>query len=182
MTRRAALLALVALGAPTAAVAAPPEALPERKIRTLEAWVRGSEGPVLAKKTRFEVPADWDGDRERDRRSVTLVGPSGEGFVHAYLLLHPSELEGRLSELARRHPGSEPSPPAPLELPQIRTELGDRATRYPIHGMRVGEMALIERRGALVLFAVIVNEDAWASVSKWAEMMYRSVEVYDGPR
>jgi len=27
-----------------------------------------------------------------------------------------------------------------------------------------------------------VNEDAWASVSKWAEMMYRSVEVYDGPR
>lgn len=173
MTHCAALIALMALGSA-------PDALPARKIRTLEAWVRGSSGPEVAKSARFEVPAGWTGDRERDRRSVTLVGPRGEGAVHVALLLHPSELEAQLDAIARRHPGSEPSPPQQLELPQIRTELGDRATRYPIHGMRVGEMVLIERREALVLIAVVVTETAWPEVSRWAQMMYRSVEVYDG--
>jgi hypothetical protein len=134
----------------------------------------------VAKTARFEVPSDWTGDRERDRRSVTLVGPEGEGSVHVALLLHPSELETELDAIARRHPGSQPTPPQPLELPRIRTELGDRATRYPIHGMRVGEMVLIERREALVLIAIVVTESAWPEVSRWAQMMYRSVEVHDG--
>lgn len=173
MTQCAALLALMAMGA------TPPD-LPSRTIRTLEAWVRGAEGPRVVKTARFEVPSGWTGDRERDRRSVTLHGPQGEGTAHVALLLHPSELQSELDGIARRHPGSQPSPPEKLDLPQIRTELGDRATRYPITGMRVGEMVLIERREALVLIAIVVTEDAWPEVATWARGLYRSVEVMDG--
>lgn len=171
MTHCAALLAL--------AVGAPPD-LPSVTLHTLEAWVRGDSGPRIAKQVRFEAPSAWTGDRERDRRSVTLYGPDGEGTARIALLLQPSELKARLDALARRHPGSEPSPPEVIELPQIRAALGDRATRYPITGRQVGEIVLIERREALVLVAIVVRDEAWPAVSTWARRLYESVEVTRG--
>lgn len=101
-------------------------------------------------------------------------------MIQVALLLHPEELQSYLGELSRQHRGSVPSPPEPMELPQIRIELGDRATRYTITGRQAGEMVLIERRGALVLFATIVAPTFWAEVSAWLPSVYESVRVRDG--
>ncbi|NJK89740.1 MAG: hypothetical protein HC923_10305 [Myxococcales bacterium] len=146
----------------------------------MEAWVRGPDGPRRFRVARFRVPASWTGDRERDRRSLWLSGPNGEGAMFIGLGLHPEDLGAFLDELARRTPASAPSPPEPYDLPFLNAALGDRATRYVVTGKMAGEMVLIERRGVILLFAAIVHPSAWDSVSGWLPDVYRSVILSDG--
>jgi hypothetical protein len=137
---------------------------------------------VLDKVVRVAHPVGWEGDVEPDHRSVRLVGPEGEGELLIATASQPAELGAYLEGLRRRHPGSTPSPPQAIEVPGIHPEKRERATRFVITGHEAGEMVMIERGGLIVLFAAVVDPDAWESLKTGLSRCYSTVEVADRDR
>ncbi|MCB9653215.1 MAG: hypothetical protein H6729_03670 [Deltaproteobacteria bacterium] len=163
---------------------APPEKLPalrltELEVRTLPQPVPSGpkRQPGLHRRVRVAVPADWTPEAEDDGRSIRLFGPSGEGRILIAVALSPVGLNEYLSELKRTHPSVAPSPPMAMDLPGIRPDLGERATRFLIDGPEKGEMVMIERNDAIVLMVTIVEPSAWPNLAKVLARCYPTVEV-----
>ncbi|MBK8013263.1 MAG: hypothetical protein IPK13_18145 [Deltaproteobacteria bacterium] len=130
------------------------------------------------------VPAEWTPEAEGDGRSIRLFWPSGEGRILVAVALSPVGLNEYLSELKATHPSVAPSPPMAMELPGIRPDLGERATRFSIDGPEKGEMVMIERNDAIVLIVTIVAPSAWGDLARTLARCYPTVEVQavDGHR
>ena len=149
--------------------------------RALE--VRGHsprEGEVVHRRVLLQTPPGWTAELEPSPRLQRFFGPQGEGRILAAALTHPEQLSVVLDELRRTHPGSVPGPPEPLELPRLVPVMGDRATRYAITGRQLGEMVMVERRGIIVLVAVVVEPASWERVSGLMSQVYRSIDILDG--
>lgn len=167
-------------GACCGSAMAGPGDLPVHKVRVLKVRARTPRGPATAR-VRVSTPPGWTAEPAPDGLSMRLFGPKGVGKMLIAIGLRPEHLDPHLSRLRREHPGSAPTPPQTLELPQLNAMLGDRATRYPITGSQVGEMVLVERRGVLTLIAVVVRPSAWEAVRKSMPAVYRSVRVDEAP-
>lgn len=169
----AAFLALTA--APPAASKAPVLSLRELRLQL----------PGVSKRVRFATPKGWTGDEdeEPDLRSIRLSGPDGVGQMWVVAAAHPSELGEYLTELKNQHPAAAPSPPMAVQVAGIDPKRGERATRFVITGKESGELVMIERGGVIVLFATIVEPDAWPELQKVLARCYPTVEVAElGPR
>jgi hypothetical protein len=138
--------------------------------------VAGERG---TKVVRFATPRHWTAEEAIEPRSVRLVGPDGEGEITILVATSPAELGTLLTRLKSQHPGAQPSPPAAMKVAGIDPIKGERATRFIITGRELGEMVLIERGGAIVLFATIVEPDAWKDLSKIMARCYPTVAVED---
>lgn len=95
--------------------------------------------------------------------------------------LHPSHLGPALERLRRAHPSAAPSPPEKMDLPGVRPELGERATRFAITGREVGEMVLIERNDTIILWVTVVAPDAWPALQPVLARAYPTISVSDVP-
>jgi hypothetical protein len=134
---------------------------------------------AINKRVRFGVPKGWTGDRHPNGRSLTLAGPEGEGKILIAAALHPEGLTPYLDEMKKSHPAATPSPPEAMELPGIKTERMERATRFVITGREVGEMVLIEKKDVIVLIVTVVDPNVWAAVQPVMAKVYPTVEVVD---
>jgi hypothetical protein len=135
--------------------------------------------PEVHKLVRVAHPRDWKGEIDRNRRSMRLLGPNGEGELVIAAFLRPDELGPELTRLKNGHPGSAPSPPQAMKVQGIDPLRGERATRFTITGHESGEMVMIERGGAIILFAAIVAPSAWAELKAVLERCYPTVAVSD---
>ena len=161
-------------------MAAPP---PTLKMRELVIQRPGSADTMaIDRRVRIGMPAGWTGELEEDRRAFRLYGPEGEGKILVAAALHPSELNFYLEELKQAHPSAAPSPPEKLDVPGVRTELQERATRFAIDGREVGEMVLIEKRDTIVLIVTVVDPKAWPSLRKVLLKAYATVDIRDAPK
>lgn len=160
-------------------LAAPPRPAPPPVVSLVELEVAspGAGGEWEHKKIRVAHPAGWTGDYEADRRSIRLFGPEGEGEILIAAAVRPDELGLYLSELARRHPASTPSPPQSVDVQGVKPERGERATKFTITGKEVGEMVMIERAGVIVLFSTVVQPNAWEAVGRDMKRCYPTVQV-----
>lgn len=68
-----------------------------------------------------------------------------------------------------------------MDLPGLKPELGERATRFEITGREVGEMVLIERNQTIVLLVTVVEPNAWASLKPVFSRVYPTVSVISVP-
>ncbi len=137
------------------------------------------EMPAINKRVRFGVPKGWTGDRHPNGRSLTLAGPNGEGKILIAAALHPDGLTPYLDELKQAHPAATPSPPEAMELPGIKPERMERATRFVITGREVGEMILIEKFDVIVLIVTVVDPNEWQALRPVMAKVYPTVEVVD---
>ena len=96
-------------------------------------------------------------------------------------VLHPSYLGPILARLRTEHPSAAPSPPETIDLPGIRSELGERATRFAITGREAGEMVLVERHDTIVLWVTVVTPDAWQRLKPVLARAYPTLEISDLP-
>lgn len=149
--------------------------------RELAASTLGPDGTPVRKRVRVLEPAGWTGDDALDSSSIRLLGPEGEGEILIAVVLHPEGLGEHLTRLKNTHPGAVPSPPNAMTVKGINPERGERATRFVITGREVGEMVMIERGGVIVLFATIVEPDAWSKLEPILASCYPSVRVDDLP-
>lgn len=90
---------------------------------------------------------------------------------------HPRHLTPVLDRLRKAHPAAAPSPPEAMELPGLRPDMGERATRFRIDGKERGEMVMIERGGVIVLIVTIVAPDAWEKIQPNMARVYPTVSV-----
>lgn len=164
-----------ALRGPAPAEAGPP---PVFQLHDLE--VRGKEtatGRIFTRRVRLGIPRGWTGEKEHQGRALRLFGPEGEGRILVAIAFNPRELSTFLTELKTAHPSAAPSPPQPMDLPGIRTDLGERATRFVVTGREVGELVMIEKRGLIVLIATVVAPDAWEPLKPLLAKAYTTVDV-----
>jgi hypothetical protein len=171
------VVALGLLACVAEASAAKPPKLSLVELRVKNAAFAGK--PAVDKVVRVARPASWEGELEPDGRSLRLVGPEGEGELLIAAAGHPAELGPYLEGLRRRHPGSAPSPPEAAPIPGIKAQRGERATRFVITGHETGEMVMIERGSVIVLFAAVVEQEAWAALKPALSRCYATVEVAD---
>lgn len=134
----------------------------------------------VTRRIRFALPKGWTGDRDPDGRALRVYGPEGEGRILVAGALHPSQLTPYLTELKDKHPSASPSPPQPMTLPSVRSDRGERATRFEVTGREIGEMVMIEKRSAIVLIVTVVAPETWPAVKAMMEKAYTTVEVLDG--
>jgi hypothetical protein len=168
-------LLLVASAAPALA-GAPPTLV----LRSFEIRARGGpEASPIRRRIDIGVPAGWTVASPPGRPELELVGPEGEGRMLIFAGLHPSHLGPVLERLRAAHPAAAPSPPERLELPGIRGELGERATRFSITGREVGEMVLLEKEDTIILIAPVVEPGAWARLEPKLARVYPTVSVRD---
>lgn len=171
MLRVGGMVAVVAI----AAAAAPPPVL-----RLYDLQVRGREratGRVSTKHVRLGIPRGWTGERAADGRSLRLFGPEGEGRILVAIAFAPRELTAFLTELKTAHPSAAPAPPQAMDLPGIRPDRGERATRFVVTGREVGELVMIEKRGLIVLIATVVAPQAWPRLKPLLGKSYTTVDV-----
>jgi hypothetical protein len=64
-------------------------------------------------------------------------------------------------------------------VPGIDPKKGERATRFVITGREAGEMVMIERGSVIVLFATVVESDAWDGLKRGLTKCYSTVSVSD---
>ncbi|MBI4817482.1 MAG: hypothetical protein HY791_14570 [Deltaproteobacteria bacterium] len=165
---------------PPPAVAIAKPAIPPPVVSMLELSVRGRTPKGLVDKAvRVAIPKGWEGDLEDDGRSIMLSGPEGEGEILVAAVAHPSEIGAFLGELKGRHPGAVPSPPQSVEIPGIDPDKGERATRFEVTGRELGELITIERGDVIVLFATLVDPNAWEELAPVLARCYPAVEVSD---
>ncbi|MBI3178185.1 MAG: hypothetical protein HYZ27_00905 [Deltaproteobacteria bacterium] len=158
----------------------PKPAIPPPVLAMLELSVRGRTPKGLVDKAvRVAIPKGWEGDIEDDGRSIMLSGPEGEGEILVAAVAHPSEIGAFLAELKGRHPGAVPSPPQFVEVPGIDPDKGERATRFEVTGRELGELITIERGEVIVLFATLVDPNAWEGLAQVLARCYPAVEVSD---
>lgn len=164
---------------PTAAEAAPPAKSPPPvfAMRSMNLQGPGRYGEPIARQIRFGLPKGWDG--ESDGAVLRLFGPTGKMLIAG--ATHPGQLSTILQELKKAHPSAAPSPPEPLDLPGIRTEHGERATRFIITGREAGEMVMIEKQEVILLFVTVVDPNAWTALKPIMDKAYTTVEVRDLP-
>jgi hypothetical protein len=136
---------------------------------------------AINKRVRFAVPKGWTGERHPNGRSVTLAGPEGEGKILIAAALHPEGLTPYLDEMKTAHPAATPSPPEAMNLPGIKAERMERATRFVITGREVGEMVLIEKSDVIVLLVTVVDPNAWSALQPVMAKVYPTVEIVDVP-
>jgi hypothetical protein len=163
------------------AVAAPPSKPPPVvSLKEMHLFApQTDEAPETHKLIRVAHPRDWQGEVDKSGRSMRLLGPKGESELVIAAFLRPSDLGPHLTRLKNAHPGSAPSPPRAIKVPGIDPKRGERATRFIITGAEAGEMVMIERGGAIVLFAAIVPPDAWTDLKPLLERCYPTVQVSD---
>lgn len=166
-----------------AAIAGPPRNQPRLKVRQLELKRPASKDTVeVHRVVSVGVPAGWTGELEALGRAIRLYGPEGEGKMLVAAALHPSELGVYLDQLKREHPSAAPTPPERIALPNVRTELGERATRFAIGGREVGEMVLIEKLDSIVLIVTVVDPNVWPRVRRILTKTYATVDIRDAPK
>lgn len=142
--------------------------------------VRGKEtatGRLFTRRVRLGIPGGWTGEKDLDGRVLRLFGPEGEGRILVAIAFNPRELTTFLTELKTAHPSAAPSPPQPMDLPGIRPDQGERATRFVVTGREVGELVMIEKGGLIVLIATVVAPDAWSSLRPLLAKAYTTVDV-----
>ncbi len=173
----------VLLGMAVVVGAVPASGQPARPALVLKALTlrtqEGSGAPGIHKRVRVAHPEGWTGELQSDGRSLRLFGPEGEGMMLIAAALHPSQLTPYLKALKNRHPSAAPSPPMALSLPGVRTDLGERATRFVITGKEVGEMVMVEKRGVIVLMVTVVDPNAWEKLMGIMARCYPAIEVED---
>jgi hypothetical protein len=174
-------LALTALVTSAPPVGKPP-VLALHELRVTMPGEADRPGPPVSpvrKRVRFATPKGWTGEEDDtpDFRSMRLSGPEGVGEMLIVAATHPSELGEYLTQLKNDHPAAAPSPPMAIDVAGIDIKKGERATRFQITGREVGEMVMVERGGVIVLFATIVDPDAWPELSKLMQRCYPTVEV-----
>ncbi|MEL6187847.1 MAG: hypothetical protein AAFU79_24760 [Myxococcota bacterium] len=108
---------------------------------------------------------------------LELVGPDGIGRMLVVAGLHPSHLGPVLDRLRHEHPSAAPSPPERVELPGLREDFGERATKFVITGREVGEMLLLERQDTIILVVTVVTPEAWAEVKALLPKIYSTVTI-----
>lgn len=91
--------------------------------------------------------------------------------------LHPSHLGPVLGRLRAAHPSAAPSPPQKMDLPGLRPEMGERATRFVITGREVGEMVLLEKHDTILLIVTVVEPAAWEALAPVLERVYPTVNI-----
>lgn len=177
------MIACVAFGglAPALAEASgKKKAPPVLTVRELVLRAPPSQGQgAVDRRVRVGLPRGWTGERAPDRRSLRVFGPEGEGKILVAAALHPAELQTYLEELKSAHPSAAPSPPQAMTVPGIRLELGHRATRFVITGREVGEMVMLEKGNTIVLFAAVVEPDAWPPLAEELARVYATLEIVD---
>jgi hypothetical protein len=162
-------------------IAAPPsKAPPILSLKEMHLYAAQTEdAPEAHKLVRVAHPRDWRGEVDKGGRSMRLVGPNGENELVIAAFLKPNELGPVLTRLKNAHTGSVPSPPQAIKVPGIDPKKGERATRFTITGAEAGEMVMIERGGAIVLFAAIVPAEVWPDLKPVLERCYPTVSVSD---
>lgn len=155
---------------------------PSYTVRQLQVHARIRHAPEqepvrVARRVTIATPKGWTPEPAPAPGQLHLFEPEGEGRMTLAVCVHPSQLKEILDELRRSHPGSTPNPPQPLELAQLNTVMGDRATRYAITGRQRGEMVLVERMETIVFVSVVVRASAWERVSSLMPEVYRSIRI-----
>ncbi len=141
------------------------------------------EGSPVRKRVQLRVPQGWTGDDALEHPgSARLFGPNGEGEIYVAVVMSPNALGEHLTFLKNTHPSAAPSPPMAIEVKGIDPQRGERATRFQITGKEIGEMVMIERGGVIVLYAAIVEPNAWAALKPSMEKCYPSVKVIEEPK
>ena len=174
-----ALLAIGVTTAPGRSDAAPPKL----KVHEFALKRPGSaDTRAIDRRVRIALPAGWTGELVDQGRAQRLYGPEGEGKMLIAVALHPSELHTYLTELKQAHPSAAPTPPEKLDLPNISTAMGERATRFKVTGREVGEMVLIEKSDTILLIATVVDPLAWPRLRKLLAKTYRTIDIRDAPK
>ncbi len=159
-----------------ALAAAPPPA----ELTMRELVVQGIDSITkkrFARRVQMALPKGWTGDEDPNDPILRLFGPGGEGKMIVAVFFHPSQLNPVLTVLMRAHPSAAPSPPQAIELPSVRPEMGERATRFQITGQEIGEMVMVEKRGAIILFVTVVEPNAWQTLAPVLMKTYGSIRV-----
>jgi hypothetical protein len=131
------------------------------------------------KTVRFATPGLWKPASAIEPHSVRLVDPERRGEITVLVATQPQELGVLLSRLKDENPNAQPSPPEFVKVEGIDPEKGERATRFIITGDKAGEMVMIERGGAIVLFATIVPADTWKELRSIMARCYPTVAVQE---
>lgn len=158
------------------------KAAPTRLVwRSFSVFAAGNGGkPSVYRQIQFGAPRSWTPTGVGGARpEMVLAGPEGEGFIAIYAGLHPLHLEPILERLRKEHPSAAPTSPQLLSLPGLRTDLGERATRFPIAGREVGEMVLIEMNQTIVMVVTVVAPTAWRRVKVAVAKMYPTISIVD---
>lgn len=142
----------------------------------------GAEGvPAVHRRIQLGAPKGWTQASVPGLPELELVGPEGEGRMLVFAGLHPSHLGPVLGRLRTAHPSAAPSPPEKMDLPGLRPEMGERATRFAITGKEWGEMVLIERHDTIVLLVTVVEPSAWENLRSVLTKVYPTVSIVDLP-
>jgi hypothetical protein len=169
----ACLLTLAGLGAAKGAASK----LPVLTFHELKVTQVSPEGQRIQQTVRVAFPKGWSGERDSTGRALRLYGPDGEGRILAVVASHPEELGPYLSDLKKGHPSAAPAPPEAMNIPGIRSDLGERATRFRVDGREVGEMVMIEKGGLIVLLVTVVEPSAWPTLKPVIERCYPTLSV-----
>lgn len=128
--------------------------------------------PGIRRRVRFFLPAGWTADVDPNGRQLRAFGPNGEGEILVCVALHQSQLNVALDDLHHDHKSATPSQPYEVKIPGAT-----RASRFAIGGHERGEMLLMQKDDTWILFAAVVEAEAWPRLRRRFRAAYRSVVV-----